>query len=298
MKDLSGIVVPVTTPFSQSGDIDESAFRKILLFCEKAGVNAVAVGGSTGEGHTLTGEEVRRLCELAIDTVGSRLPVLGSVIVDSTREAIAKVKLLDDLRLSGLQVTPVHYLFKPTAAATVEHFQQICRHTRFPVLIYNVIPWNYLSAELLVRIMREVPGVRGVKQSHADLKLFADLRVAAPRDRWIFTAVDGLLYPSFVLGAKGAISALPSAIPRQCVELWNLVAAGRHAEALVLHEKLLVMWNALLCDYIPAAVKYALALQGLPSGHVRAPMTPPDAGQREGIRAALANLGIGLQEVA
>ena len=37
--------------------------------------------------------------------------------------------------------------------------------------------WSYLSPELMCRIMREVPGVLGVKQSAGDLKLLADLLI-------------------------------------------------------------------------------------------------------------------------
>ena len=62
-----------------------------------------------------------------------------------------------------LQVTPVHYLFKPDDEAMVQHFREICDATGMPLLIYNVVPWTYLSPELLCRIMREVPGVNGVK---------------------------------------------------------------------------------------------------------------------------------------
>ena len=43
------------------------------------------------------------------------------------------------------------------------------------ILIYHVIPWNYLSVELMLRIMNEVPGVIGMKQSSGDLKSVYDL---------------------------------------------------------------------------------------------------------------------------
>ena len=79
--------------------------------------------------------------------------------------------------------------------------------------------------------MKEVPLVIGVKQSAGDLKLLADLLLAAPRGARIFSAVDALLYPSFALGAQGAIAALPTAAPQACVSLWNAVREGDHARA-------------------------------------------------------------------
>ena len=57
----------------------------------------------------------------------------------------------------------------------VRHFKEIHEECGVPILIYNVVPWCYLSPDLLLRIMEEVPGVLGVKQSAGDMKLFADL---------------------------------------------------------------------------------------------------------------------------
>jgi hypothetical protein len=95
--------------------------------------------------------------------------------------------------------TPVHYLFNPDEQAMVDHFRRMADETGMPIIIYNVVPWSYLSPALLTRIMKEVPLVVGVKQSAGDLKLFADLMMMAP-DKLIYSAVDALMYPSYALG--------------------------------------------------------------------------------------------------
>ena len=69
------------------------------------------------------------------------------------------------------------------------------------------------------------------------------------------------LYPSFTLGAHGAIAAILTAVPRLCVQLWDAVQAGDHKQALALHEKLLPVWNAIAKDNLPANVKHCLSLQ-------------------------------------
>ena len=94
----------------------------------------------------------------------------------------------------------MHYLFKPDDEAMVDHFRAMADATGMPIIIYNVVPWSYLSPKLLTRIMHEMPLVVGVKQSAGDLKLFADLMLMAP-DKLIYSAVDALLYPSYTLGA-------------------------------------------------------------------------------------------------
>jgi len=289
-KDLRGIIAPMTTPFTRKGEVDEAAFRKQVQFLINAGVHGLAVGGSTGEGHTLSGEEATRLVGIAMAEAKGRVPVVAGVIVDSTRQAIERAEAVADLRPAALQITPVHYLFRPDDNHMLEHFKAVGRATKFPILIYNVVPWSYLSPALLIRILKEVPQVVGVKQSAGDMKLLADLLLGAPRTARILSAVDALMYPSFALGAHGAVAAILTAAPAAQVRLWDLVQAGDHAAARRLHEKLLALWNAMIDDNLPATVKFALSEQGVPGGYPRAPMPAASPRQQRAIARALKKL--------
>ncbi len=287
---LQGIIPPMTTPFDADGAIDEGAVRAQVRWLLAAGVHGLAVGGSTGEGQTLDQDELRRLATTVVEAAGGAVPVIAGIIVDSTRDAIRRGQAVGDLGVAALQVTPVHYLFRPDDDAMLEHFRAIADATGVPIVIYNVVPWSYLSPQLLCRILREVPGVIGVKQSAGDLKLLADLLLAAPAGSRIFSAVDALLYPSFALGAHGSIAAILAAAPRECVELWAAVQRGDHARAHDLHRRLLPLWNAMVGDNLPACTKYAQILQGCPGGQPRAPMPAASPAQQRAIGAALEGL--------
>jgi len=292
MTDLAGVIPPATTPFDPAGDIDFDAAAKQIDWLISEGARGIAVGGSTGEGHTLDAEETRDLVAGAIAAAAGRVPIIAGIICDSTREAIRRGKLVADLGPAALQVTPVHYLFRPSDDDMVEHFRTMAGETGQKIIIYNVVPWTYLSPALLLRIMAEIPDVIGVKQSAGDLKLFADLMMDAQPGNLIFSAVDALMYPSYALGAHGSIAAILSAAPGASVKLWDLVQAGDHTAALDLHRKLLRTWNAMLPhDNLPAATKHAQHLQGIPAGLPRQPMAPVDADQARNIEAALKALG-------
>ena len=287
---IRGIVPPMTTPFSAAGEIDEAAFRAEARFLLAAGVHGLAVAGSTGEGHALSTDEVCRLTEVAVEEADGRVPVVAGIIVDSTQQAIDRGAAAAAAGASALQVTPVHYLFRPDDAHMKEHFREMAEAVASPIIIYNVVPWTYLSPELLVEIMTDIPGVVGVKQSAGDLKLFADLMATAPEGSRIMSAVDALMYPSFTLGAHGAVAAILTAAPRASVNLWDAVAAGDHAAALDLHLRLLPLWNAMIDDNLPAAVKAALDFQGVAGGLPRRPMPVASNSQRSAIAAALKEL--------
>lgn len=287
---LTGILPPLAMPFDARGDIVYPAIREQIDLMVDRGVRGVVVGGSTGEGHTLDRDEFARVMRESHAALAGRVPLVAGLIVNSTREAIARAKLLGGLDVVAMQITPVYYLFRPDADATVAHFRAIHEATRIPILIYNVIPWNYLSVELMLRIMREVPGVIGMKQSSGDLKSVSDLLAGAAPGNIVLSGIDALLYPAFALGAHGAITALTAAVPGVCVRLWEAVKAGDHAAALDLHRRLGRLWNALAHDNLPACVKYIQHRQGLALMLPRAPMAPVTAEQRAAIDAALAGL--------
>src|SRR5215470_5283058 len=249
---LSGILPPLAMPFDRNGEIVYSALAEQIDHAVSSGVSGIVVGGSTGEGHTLDRDEFAKVMHASHHALGGRAAFVVGLIVNSTREAIERVRLLKGLTIDALQITPVHYLFKPDAEHTIEHFRTIYEETRIPILIYNVIPWNYLSAELMLRIMREVPGVVGMKQSSGDLKSLSDLISGVSERNIVLSGIDALLYPAFALGAHGAITALTAAFPGACVKLWNAVQAKDHATGLDLHRRLNALWNALNHDNLPA----------------------------------------------
>ncbi len=290
LDKVNGIIPPIVTPFNANGDIDEAAFRDIVKFNLKKKVHGVCVGGSSGEGHTLTVEEFARLMEITVEEVNGAIPVLAGIIANSTRDAIRRAKAISHLSVQGLQVTPVHYVFKPDEEATYAHFKALTEATDVPVIIYNVVPWNYLSPALLVRLMTELPGVQGVKQSAGDLKLMADLMLNVPQGCKVYSAVDALLYPSFAIGCHGTIAANPAAVPGVCIALWDAVQRGDHKLAKDIHEALLRFWNAIYADNLPANIKTSIALQGTQAGLPRMPMPNTTPAQLENIKRELANV--------
>ncbi|MCB1743157.1 MAG: dihydrodipicolinate synthase family protein [Gammaproteobacteria bacterium] len=290
---IHGIVPPMVTPFRDDGSIDEAALcAETRYLIESAGVHGLAVCGSTGEGHTLSTDETRLVTATVIEAAAGRVPVITGIIANSTAAVIERGRAVADLGVAALQVTPVHYLFRPDDDAMLRHFAQIAEHSALPVMIYNVVPWTYLSPQLLTRIIDSVDGVIGVKQSAGDMKLLADLLLMAGDRACIMSAVDALLYPSFALGSAGSIAAILTAAPTLCVQLWDAVQRGDHAQARALHEKLLPIWNAIFADNLPANTRYCMQLQGRDGGVPRPPMPVTSTAQQAPIRSALSSAGL------
>ncbi len=285
-----GVLPPIVTPFDEKGRLVRDGFAEVVEFTVKAGAHGMVVGGSTGEGHTLTTRELIESVAATAEAAKGRVPVLAGLIVNSTEMAIERARQFQGMGVAALQVTPVHYLFKPDADATVAHFKAIAEETGLPVIIYNVIPWNYLSADLMLRIMDEVPGVIGMKQSNGDLKSLSDLLLRIKPHNIVVSGIDALLYPAFSLGAHGAITALTAAVPGVIVKLWDLVKAGDHERAKAIHFKLNALWNTIRHDNLPACTKYLQHRQGLSLYHPRPPMEKVTEAQKQAMDGPLADL--------
>lgn len=286
---LGGVVVPLTTPFDDAGEIDTAAFAAQIEWMLAEGVDGLVVGGSTGEGFALDEAEVLELSRLALVVARGRVPVLTSIMADSTRAAVKRARLLAELPLAGLQIAPPHYIFAPGDDGLVAFYAEVGAATPLPIVIYNVISWTDVRPATAARIIETVATVKAVKQSDKDLGTFADLVRAIGPDR-VFGAIDGSLMSCYDLRTAGSIAAIASAAPGANVALWRAVQEGDRDRALALNAALGDLWQHLAANNLPARVKVAQAAQGLPSGKPRAPMAFVNGKDTSLIAAALERL--------
>jgi 4-hydroxy-tetrahydrodipicolinate synthase len=280
------MISTVVTPFDEDDRVDLELLRGEVKYLLDQGVTALCACGSTGEGQTLSVEESQAICEVVVDEVAGRVPVVGGVIQNSTAQAIRYSLALKEAGVDYLQVTPVHYVFSPSAAETVEHYRLVGETVGLPIVLYNVVPWALVPVDTIEQLA-SVPQVVAVKQSGGDMHFLVDL-LARVRDRFtILAALDDLHYPAFVLGAHGALAAVPTVTPKLSVQLWDAVQAGDHQTALALHERILTVWRAIDGPNLPATVKAALQLQGREGGLPRKPFAPATPEERQRIADAL-----------
>jgi 4-hydroxy-tetrahydrodipicolinate synthase len=290
--DLQGIIPPLVTPFDRQGNVRADAVRAEVRLHLDAGVQGICVTGSTGEGAALTPEDSVEVARAAVAEAAGSVPVISGIIRDSTRDVVRFGLALKEAGVDALQITPVHYLFKPDEETTFGYFRGLADEIGLPIVIYNVVPWATIEPVTLARIMNEVPLVIAVKQSGGDIHALSDLLHLAPTGGRVLTAIDDLLYPSFLLGAQGAVAATLTVVPELCVRLWDACLAGDQAAALELHHKLLPVWQAISGPNMPARIKVALGMLGRDGGFPREPMSPVTDVERAGLSAALEQAGV------
>ncbi|MFB8386899.1 dihydrodipicolinate synthase family protein [Microbacterium sp. NPDC055910] len=287
-----GVIPPIVTPFHEDGSVDEQALRDEVDFHLSVGVNGLCVTGTSGEGHALNKEDSAEIARIAVDQVADRVPVIAGIIQNSTSTSVEYAEAIAETGVHGLQITPVHYLFKPGTDETVYHYRTLADCVGLPLVIYNVVPWSMVEVPALLELTREVPEVVSVKQSGGDLHKVADLLWALPEQTTILSAVDDLLYPAFTIGAHGSVSGTSSIAPQLVIQLWEAVQNEDHATARDIHRRLLPLWRAVEGSNMNALMKEAITLQGRKGGYARRPINPVTPAQRERLKEAVQLAGL------
>ena len=288
LSHLAGVIPPMFTPFSEDDRIDAAVLVAEARFLRESGVSGIVVGGSMGEGAGLSEAELAEAVRLVIEAVAGEIPVLAGVIADSSAEAVRLAKAVRNAGAVGLQVPPPHFRLAAETRVLGEYYRAITDGSTLPLIIYNVMPTAEAAVESLEQLMAANPAIVGVKQSARNMHTLAAL-LATMRGRVkLFSAIDDLIYPSFVLGVDGTISGTSAVFPRESIELFEAVRAGDHDSALRLHERFAPVWRAIDHPDFPARSKYAVALTGRPIGKPRRPLHWPTGDAARSIEQAMA----------
>ena len=253
----------------------------------ESGVAGIVVGGSTGEGAGLSEDDTALIVQESVAEAGGQIPVLAGVVTNDSPEAIRVALSAQRAGACGLQVPPPHFCFTADPRVLESYYRAITDATGLQLIIYNVIPWAQLALRSLDRLVTENPQIAGIKQSGGNISALADVCANLKGRVRIYTAIDDMLYPSFLLGADGTISGTCSLLPRAAVELMRLVRERRFSDALALHERLLPAWRTVEGPDFPSRFKFAMQLMGRSGGFPRSPFGPPPPEAATKIEAAL-----------
>lgn len=289
---LKGIIATAITPFDDREEVDEVAFVEQVRYMLAAGVDGISVGGSTGEGAILTDEELSRLCALAVAETNGRVPVVAGIIRNCTRDALRTARAVATTGVKALMITPVHYhVLAPGDEGNFEFYQKIGGEIGLPIIIYNVVPHNVISPEFLTTLA-DIPEVVAIKQSGGDIHKLAEM-VQKCGDRIIvMSAVDDLLFPTYMIGAEGSIVAPSAIIPELIVEQWQAYLRKDYQTAEALHQRILPVVQAISGVNFPAKIKEAIRQLGRSSGLPRSPGMEPTQSEKDKIRNALVAAGV------
>src|SRR5712691_2202661 len=280
----SGTYTAIVTPF-RDGQIDEVALERLIKLQIKAGVDGIVPVGTTGESPTVNYEEHIQIIALSVKFAAGKIKVLAGTGGNSTSEAVYLTEHAEKAGADGsLQVAP--YYNKPTQEGLFQHFREVARKTRLPIVLYS-IPGRCgieIGVDTVKRLAKECKNVIGIKEASGNPDRVTQLRAALGPRFEILSGDDALTLPFMALGAQGVISVASNVIPRQVAQMVRAFASGKTQAALKIHDEWHPLFKDLFIETNPVPVKAALALMGQMQEEYRLPLVPMSAKNRAILR--------------
>jgi 4-hydroxy-2-oxoglutarate aldolase len=293
MLKLHGIFPPITTPFQADGELYKAKVKHNVEKWNLTGLAGYVVCGSTGESVMLTPEEKRQLWEWVAEYAAPEKLLLAGTGCESVRETVALTNLAAGLGYKAAMVRTPHYYknLLDNAAAQTLFFRAVADQSKIPIMIYN---WPQatgldIPAEAVIALS-EHPNVIAIKESSGNLEKVMRMIRGVRQGFQTLVGSAPTLWPSFMVGAVGAVLAYANAAPYSTVALWEAYRAREFEAAEDWQNRIARAATLVTSRYGVPGLKHAMDLNGYYGGPCRLPLIPPTPEAKREIEEAFRDL--------
>ena len=268
-----GILPAVVTPFSENEHINEKALRALVDYLIDNGVHGLFVVGSQGEFYSLGRQEKKSIMEIAVDQTAGRVPVYAGTGAVTTREVIELNEIAETVGVDAVSViTP--YFISPSQDELYEHYREIAKATKLPVLLYNNPPRTGVNLSVsLVERLADIDNIVGIKDSSGDMTLTGEfIRRTLDKEFYVLAGRDTLILATLMYGGYGSIAASANVAPRLVASIYDYFVEGNYEKAKQAQRALAPLRIAFNLGTFPVVIKEALKIIGIDAGPARSPI--------------------------
>ena len=273
-----GTASALITPF-RDGEIDYPSLYSIIDMQIGAGIDALVIGGTTGEAATLDEDERYELYSRAAEHIGGRTRLIFGTGTNDTRCAIRHTRRAEKIGCDAvLVVTP--YYNKGTDEGLISHYMAIADSAESPLILYNVPSRTGVNLSMpQLRRLAEHPNIAAIKEATDSVERLVDIATLGD-SLALYSGNDSQIYPTLALGGLGVISVISNLLPKETSDVCRLYFNGQYRESRLAAERLLPIIRAMFIETNPAPIKYAMSRLGLCSPELRLPLSPPSEKSR------------------
>ena len=277
---FTGAATAIVTPMTAEG-VDYEQFGRLIDWQIEAGIDAIVVAGTTGEGSTLTDAEHKEVIRYCVQRVAGRVPVIAGTGSNDIAYAISLTKFACEVGADAmLLVTP--YYNKATQKGLIQSFTAVADASTKPCILYNVpsrTGCNLLPAS--VAELAKHPNIVAIKEASGNISQIAQVAHLCGDSIDIYSGNDDQIVPVMSLGGKGVISVLSNLMPFETSRICHDYLEGNTAAATAKQLELLPLIDALFCEVNPIPVKAAMSAMGYGENYLRLPLTPMEEAHAE-----------------
>jgi 4-hydroxy-tetrahydrodipicolinate synthase len=264
--NLSGVHVPLITPFDNNGVVDTKAISHLVEVMIANGISGIVAAGTTGEAYALNFDERQTVTDTIRKQVNGRVPVLAGVGGMSTREAIKHAQLAVELKCDGLMVAAPAYVL-PTPSELAIHVTAVIAASKLPTVLYDYpartgVPFDQESLDALA----DNEYVIGIKEASGDLDRIPMLKTNYAGRIEIVCGADADSPTFFDAGVTSWIGGMANALPKAHFGIMN--PDTRQAA----HAAVLPLLSHIESGRYIAKTKALMGLLGVPYAATRGPL--------------------------
>ncbi len=267
----AGVFPAATTQFDSSFAVDLAATQAVQAALIRDGVHGLVVLGTVGENNSLNADEKRAVLKAAVEVSAGKIPIIAGVSELTTPAAVAYARDAERIGVTGLMVLPA-MVYVPTAAELEHHFSTVARATSLPIMLYNNPPAYRVNIDLgTLQRLAEQPNIVAVKESAPDSRRFTDILNALGERFVLFAGLDDLAFEGLCLGARGWVSGLTNAFPKESLQLYEALQRGDLAKARAIYRWFMPLLHLDAEHDLVQTIKLAEQIMGRGSERVRSP---------------------------
>jgi 4-hydroxy-2-oxoglutarate aldolase len=295
MRELRGVLGPVTTPFDERGELARAAFAENVRAHLAEGLSGVVVAGSTGEAALLDEAERGSLVAWARPIVPADRWLIAGTGAESTRACIRRCRSAHEQGADAvLVVAPHYYTGAMTLEALREHYAKVADASPLPVILYNIPKYAHFALHPhLVSELTRHENVIGLKDSAGDLAMLERYLEAQSATFTVLTGNGPTFLDALERGVRGGILAMALFAGPLTVTILERYGAGDAEGARRAQERISPAASRIVGAFGVPGVKAALDAAGLAGGPVRSPLQPLNQAQRDEVAALTDGTAIG-----
>ncbi len=290
-KIFTGAATALITPMNENG-VDYEAFGRLIDWQIDAGIDALVIAGTTGEGSTLDDDEHREVLRFAAERINGRVPAIAGTGSNDTAYACDLTRHACEMAYDAcLVVTP--YYNKATQKGLIAMYKAIADASDKPLILYNVPSRTGVNIEPeTFAAMADYPNIAAIKEAGGNISKVADTMALCEGKLDMYSGNDDQIIPILSLGGSGVISVLSNLIPKETSQMVHDYLNGETEKARKAQLKYLPLIHALFSEVNPIPVKAAMAAMGYGRNIVRLPLTPMEEAHQEKLFAEMRKLGL------
>jgi 4-hydroxy-tetrahydrodipicolinate synthase len=288
-----GLVVPMVTPVTKTGNLDEPAVDRLVDFLLAGGVDGIFVLGTTGEGVSVPQSFRHRLVECTVNRVNRRAKVYVGL------SDLKNVAIANGYFHAGADAVVARPPVSYPLGELLPSFQSLLSGLEGPLILYNIPATTNVSIPLdVVGELVGHPRLAGIKDSENNSERLEQLlgRFGAHPEFSVFVGVGTLMARGLKLGAEGIVPSVGNLIPNVCRSLCLAARRGDWGETECHAERMKAVaelyQNGRTLGQSLATLKAALHCLGICSADVLPPLVAASNSELQDIRNRMTELGL------